>query len=201
MPINEEKRFFSWLQVLDNPISVTEFFILLNLSYICWKAKVISEGLNFFYSHGSRGLRRNFVWGIMWNGNSLYVCMRDTRVAINRTHNFVKYLAPTYNSTGWSSKKIFISDHTILKWKQSTFFMAFLALYIRSPYFRDSLVTMKVWGFLALRTVCNPHGAPAARTSVQCMLSWSLHSRVFLPLKLSYANMFLRQINLLAIHA
>ena len=74
MPINEEKRFFSWLQVLDNPISVTKFFILLNLSYICWKAKVISEGLNFFSSHGSRGLRRNFVWGIMWNGNFLYVC-------------------------------------------------------------------------------------------------------------------------------
>ena len=113
MPINEEKRFFSWLQVLDNPISVTEFFILLNLSYICWKAKVISEGLNFFSSHGSRGLRRNFVWGIMWNGNFLYVCMRDTRVAINRTHNFVKYLAPTYNSTGWSSKNFYKRPHHI----------------------------------------------------------------------------------------
>ena len=113
MPINEEKRFFSWLQVLDNPISVTEFFILLNLSYICWKAKVISEGLNFFSSHGSRGLRRNFVWGIMWNGNFLYVCMRDTRVAINRTHNFVIYLAPTYNSTGWSFKNFYKRPHHI----------------------------------------------------------------------------------------
>ena len=98
-------------------------------------------------------------------------------------------------------RKIFISDRTKLKWKQSTFFIAFLALYTRSPYF---VILWWIWRygvFLALRMECNPHSAPAARTSGQCMLSWSLHSRVFLPLKLSYANMFLRRINLLAIHA
>ena len=123
-------------------------------------------------------------------------------------HIILLNIWPSLTTAQDDHPKFFISDHTILKWKQSTFFVAFLALYIRSlyvyirsPYFRYSLVTMKVWGFLALRTECNPHGAPAARTSVQCMLSWSLHSRVFLPLKLSYANMFLRQINLLAIHA